>query len=113
MTPNENSKVEDAIQEITQIITSTKNDLQPIEEVINEAMSITQRSSKPNGIKIDVVEHHSRNSAGSRGSGKGSPRATGAAGFKADPTEVVQAKHAIGSSLALAFGPTAGSEKMS
>jgi hypothetical protein len=71
----------DGIQEITRMFTSTRNDLQPIDQVINEAMSITQRSNKPDGIKIDVAELHSRNSAGSRGSGKGSPRATDAAGF--------------------------------
>ena len=81
VTPEENSNKNDGIQEITQIISSTKKELQPIDEVINEALSIAQGSDKAKGIKIDAVEHHSRNSAGSRGSGKGSPRATDAAGF--------------------------------
>jgi len=81
MTPDKNANLNDGVHEITKTITSTRQGLQPIDEVINEAISVTQRSNKPNEYRVEVTERQSRNSAGSKGSGKGSPRATDAAGF--------------------------------
>jgi len=51
MIPNRNSNLNDGVQEITQIISSTRNGLQPIEEAINEAISIrSQRATDAAGF---------------------------------------------------------------